>query len=476
MYHEHPLRILRYSMKNMWLLIFPLIRGIYAGIGESELKGWLSGLWLDIAVIGLIIMFGLIMWYFSVVETGETLITHKSGVLLRTMRIIPYKNISTIKTEKPLFLRPFGAVRLICETSGGISAKGSIRLLANGKLYDEIMKNIQDAASEKTREKNPSPLAAVMLSAFFSSGFSGALYIGVLFFKGGDIAKGIISESIRIITDETAKLSENWIINIPAAATAAGGFFIAAWLFSFTANLLRYSCFVISCDSDRVCIECGLFTKRRFNINISHISYTDFRQSLIMKFLRIVTVNISCAGYGNNKRRLPVILPMKRINAENENKDNAVESELRPSWTGVWQYVWFPVVIFAVVLLLYLIWGRYSEYSQAAGFAAVMTEIPLIWLIIVKVTALLTSGIWLSDNKAVIKYSKGYSFHTITVNRCKLAELSIVQSPFQRIFSKCNLKFRAESKEQTVHIVKGLHFSDCMDIVHHLDRQKKASA
>ena len=29
-YSEHPLRILRYSIKNIWLLVFPLLRGINA--------------------------------------------------------------------------------------------------------------------------------------------------------------------------------------------------------------------------------------------------------------------------------------------------------------------------------------------------------------------------------------------------------------------------------------------------------------
>ncbi len=471
MYHEHPVRILRYSAKNLWLLIFPLIRGIYAGISEAELKGWSRVLWLDIAVIGLILLFGIVMWYFSVIDAGETLLTHKSGVLFRTMRIIPYKNISTIKAEKPLYLRPFGAVRLICEASGGMSEKGSIRLMTGSKLYEEIMKHIPDADSEKARGRKHSPLAAVMLSAFFSSGFSGTLYIAALFLKGGDIAKGIVSESIKIIADETAKLSDRLILSIPAAASAAGGFFIAAWIFSFTVNLLRYSGFVIRRNSNRICIECGLFTKRSFNINTAFISCTDFRQSLIMKYLRIVTVNISCAGYGNTKRQLPVIVPMKKIEAVNENKDDAEGTVFRPALTGIWQYVWLPVILASGVLLLYLCFGSSSDYSQASGFIAVMAEMPILWLIIVKVTALFTSGVRISGDKAVIKYSKGYSFRTVTVSRHKLAEFTVIQSPFQRTLGKCTVKFRVMGKENISHTVKALKYADSERIAEILSRK-----
>ena len=66
MYHEHPLRILRYSAKNIWLLIFPLLRGLRTYHFSKEFfYAWIQGAWKDIFVIGVILLFGFIRWFFS---------------------------------------------------------------------------------------------------------------------------------------------------------------------------------------------------------------------------------------------------------------------------------------------------------------------------------------------------------------------------------------------------------------------------
>jgi len=472
MYREHPLRIIRYCAKNIWLLIFPLIRGIYAGLSEAEMSEWIRGLWLDIAIIGMIITAGLIMWCFSVIEVGEKLFIHKSGVLIRSIKIIPYKNISTLKAEKPFYLRFFGDVKLICETSGGTSGSRGIMLTAGSTLYNEIKRNLPTAKKERSEGKKHSALWAVMLSAFFSSGFSGSLYIAAVFFKGGDIAKDIVSESIKLIADETAKLSDRLILSIPTAAAAAGGFFIAAWIFSFTVNLLRYSGFRIHRSSLNISIECGLLTKRSYNINTAHINYTDLRQSLIMKYLRIVTVNISCAGYGNTKRRLPVVIPMRKIESESKDTSEIKSStSFRPAITVIWQYVWFPVIFAAGVFVLYLFIRKDEKYAEFALFGLFMVEIPLTWLLIVKVTALFTSGVLICGESIVIKYSKGFRFHNIIVRLSKISEITSIQSPFQKMLGKCTIKFIAESKEKYAHIIKGLRYSDYTEIIGLLKRK-----
>ncbi|MBR0142343.1 MAG: hypothetical protein IJM19_08880, partial [Ruminococcus sp.] len=62
MFREHPIKILKYSMKNIWLLIFPLLRGINVlQFNVYALYEWVGGAWFDLTVIGAIILFG----YFS---------------------------------------------------------------------------------------------------------------------------------------------------------------------------------------------------------------------------------------------------------------------------------------------------------------------------------------------------------------------------------------------------------------------------
>ena len=55
-YREHPIKILRYSAKNLWLLIFPLLRSLrFYPFSLQKLIDWGAGAWFDLLVALLIL-------------------------------------------------------------------------------------------------------------------------------------------------------------------------------------------------------------------------------------------------------------------------------------------------------------------------------------------------------------------------------------------------------------------------------------
>lgn len=65
MLHEHPIKILRYTAKNLWLLIFPLLRSAhFFPFSAKEVAAWLHGSWFDLLICVLILTYGAIRWYF----------------------------------------------------------------------------------------------------------------------------------------------------------------------------------------------------------------------------------------------------------------------------------------------------------------------------------------------------------------------------------------------------------------------------
>ena len=144
---------------------------------------------------------------------------------------------------------------------------------------------------------------------FFSSGLSGAVYIAAFFFKGGEIARSIISEYFRRISEGTGKVSAINLFRISDTAYGIGVFFIGAWLISFIINIQRYSRFSVSIDSRCMKLSYGAVTQRNYRIISSYINFVDLRQNLIMKLSGAITVHISCPGYGAGHRSLPVLLP-----------------------------------------------------------------------------------------------------------------------------------------------------------------------
>lgn len=473
MYHEHPLRILRYSAKNIWLLIFPLLRGINAfTLDVNKFYSWVRGAWFDIAVLGAILMFGLIRWYFSRITITDEAIVHVDGVFARIRTTIPYNKLSSVTIEHSFYLRPFGGMRISCDTPAGIFKSNDMKLMVNKKVCAEIIKNIPDINVKNgvSYHHKPTLISVLLFSVFFSSSFSGAVYVAAFFFKGGDIAKDLISVSIDRITEETSRISKMLIINIPVAAVGIGSFFLATWFLSFLLNMIRYSGFYIKSDARQIEVVCGTVTRRRYRINSQQINYTDLRQNLIMKLFKAVTVNISCAGYGSSNNQLPVLLPIKKANSLSTGLEklgvcSGDKKVFRPKMTSFWQYIWQPVITAAAVYpTLKLLTNYFPRSLEFASFIMIMIDIPAIWLICVKITAVATSGISVYESKIMIRYSKGYDFHTVVAEKERLVKISAGQTPFQKLFKKCTLSFYFNGEQTQRHFVKAIKVSDAEQI------------
>ena len=105
MRRQHLLKILSYSAKNVWLLIFPLIRGLLSiKLGDAQaFLDWLKGAWFDILTVVLIIFTGYIRWFFSYYIVKEDAIMLKNGVFIKTSRLFLYKRYPLLQKNIPFF-------------------------------------------------------------------------------------------------------------------------------------------------------------------------------------------------------------------------------------------------------------------------------------------------------------------------------------------------------------------------------------
>ncbi|MCM1507662.1 MAG: PH domain-containing protein [Ruminococcus flavefaciens] len=473
MYHEHPLRILRYSAKNIWLLIFPLLRGVWTiRLDADRFYEWVRGAWFDIAVIGIIILFGYIRWHFSGIELTDTEIVRWEGITAKVKTAIPYSSVSSVTVEKPFYLMPLRAVRLSCDTSAGMYRSADMQIMVTGKCCEDFLSRVPDVNQKNKLQDIPetTPLSVLLFSVFFSSGLSGTVYIATFFMKGGDIARDIINVSLERITQTTEKLTDKLLIHIPSVAVLVGVFFIVAWLLSFVVNFLRYAGFEV--DGDEYCLKifCGLLNRREYRITPAHINYTDLRQNLIMKFAGAVAVNVSCAGYGSAKNHLPVLFPVKREKSLGNTLEkigvfSGIKNDFRPKSNGWWQYVWQPVIASLLIFPAHILIRKFiPEISELTFFLAVMLEIPLLWLTAVKITAFFTSGISVYDDKIMVRCSRMTGFHTVVAERCKLVKFEIQQTVFQKISGKCSVVLWFGGEERSHFKVKAMRVEDVKKI------------
>ena len=477
MIHEHPLKILKHANKSIWLLIFPVLRGVRSFTFDlASFYTWLAGVWFDLIVIILILAFGYFSWLFTWLEISESNIRLESGIFIKREKKLPVKNISAVTAQYSFFLAPFRAVIVNIDTEGGSFRHTDMSVLIRSNNLKKIRKNLP-----KMKEKEQKSFRfrskwqqIVIFSFIFSSSLSGAVFLSALIFNAGKIIYDLMGEELDQMLKIANDFSENMYLatrfEIPAEIIILISVVLGTWLLSFILNLLRYSRFSMKKYSHIIRVTSGIFTKRVFHIVPEKINYLDLRQSFISKLFKVSSLNISCSGYGKN--RIPVLLPVltktqadKALEITGFNK-YLVKRRFKPQKRAVMSYLGIPLGFVAGIFIL----GRiamilFPQISQIMLYSMITLEVPFVWLCLVKLYAFLTSGITVEKDFCCIRYSRFYEFHTILSDNRKLIRLQFSQSFFEKRAGRCRLEFYFYSESSRGHKIKGLSVEDAQKIM-----------
>ncbi len=318
-YREHPIKILRYSAKNLWLLIFPLLRSLrFYPFSFQNLIDWGAGVWFDLLVALLILGIGTLRWHACIYYFDEVTIRSRSGILLQRVTEIPLERIASTVEEHPFYLRPLRAACLRISTAAGAMPDADMQLTLYLRDLHRLRQNIpvlQNGKSEEAAYHTPA-WRTMLFSALFSSSFSGALYIATLFFQGGRITSDLLEQfqAQQLLEDATDRASTAFH-GVPRIAVTIGIIILALWLISFGRNLLRYGRFKMRFGSEFISVHTGIITRRRYHLRDTAIIFPDLRQNLVMKIFGMVSLHIRCPGYGSRRDTLPVLIPLMRKKA-----------------------------------------------------------------------------------------------------------------------------------------------------------------
>ncbi len=451
-YHEHPIKILRYSAKNLWLLIFPLLRSLrFYPFSLQNLIDWGMGAWFDLLIALLILCFGTLRWYCCSYSFDEASIHAKSGMILRQETEIPFARITAAVEEHPIYLRPFHAVRLQISTASGVIPEANMRLI----LYQHDLHRMRPHISvlhgspEKTTAYHTPAWRVLVFSALFSSSFSGAFYIAALFFQGGRITADLLEEfQARALLEDAADRASAIFVGVPHVGLIISIVILVLWLISFGRNLLRYSRFRIRFGTEFLSVHMGILNRRRFHLRDTAIVFSDLRQNLIMKLFGMTSLHIRCPGYGSRRDTLPVLIPLMRkrsswallgkLHAAKRLEHPIVTA--RPKRRSFWAFIWPPLVGLASVfvvrrLALYLV----PSASEIIRFFALMMTLPLLWFLLVRIVSLFTQSATMDAQYLQLHFSRWFLFHTITVRRAHIVRADLQQTPLQKHYGVCHL-------------------------------------
>ena len=460
-YREHPIKILRYSAKNLWLLIFPLLRSLrFYPFSFQNLIDWGAGVWFDLLVALLILGIGTLRWHACIYYFDEVTIRSRSGILLQRVTEIPLERIASTVEEHPFYLRPLRAACLRISTAAGAMPDADMQLTLYLRDLHRLRQNIpvlQNGKSEEAAYHTPA-WRTMLFSALFSSSFSGALYIATLFFQGGRITSDLLEQfqAQQLLEDATDRASTAFH-GVPRIAVTIGIIILALWLISFGRNLLRYGRFKMRFGSEFISVHTGIITRRRYHLRDTAIIFPDLRQNLVMKIFGMVSLHIRCPGYGSRRDTLPVLIPLMRKKSSQPllERLHAVPVMEHPKLHAksnikfFWSFVWPPVIglcaIFPVrFFLLWLLPG----VGAIIRFFSVMMIIPLVWLLCIRIVAMVSESVTMDDQHLQMHFCSWFTFHTITVNHARIVRTDIMQTPMQKQYGVCHLYITCNGPRQ----------------------------
>lgn len=469
MKRQHKIAILKYTTGNFWLLIFPLVRGLVAE--NFDFFHWIKGAYLDIIVIFFIFGFAYLRWNYTRFEVREKEFYVKSGVVFRNEFALPYAAVSCASCCRHLLLRPFKAVKISLDSdSHPLSKKRSnadITIIASEtdclQIYNKIPK--QSTAIKVSYRASKKDL--VIFSLLFSSTLSGIIFLGTFFIQGsrliGERLDEEIFSAVSSVTEAVKKIA-NGATSFSVAITIIIG---AGWLISFAGNLLRHISFGITRCGENIDVENGYFSHWKYYVNSAKINYADLRQNLLMKVSKIMSVHVSCTGYGKNKNEIPVFVPIttrRRVMSTMEMMlPDFTQSNisLKPKRTYIMPFIWLPLTLTAAVPIAALIAGRFfPEWTGAIKFAAAMLEILSVYLLAVKISAKLSTGIGVGRETLTVRYCRAYRFHTVIVPKCRVAYVKIRRTLFQRVSGCCDVIIYTRGERVKGHKVRGLRLDE----------------
>lgn len=473
MKRQHPIAVLRYVTRNFWLLIIPLVRGLLAL--RFDFYNWLSGAYLDILIVIAIFGAAYFRWWninFKITPNGVHI---KNGLFIcETMRI-PFSSLTSVLIKKTFLLRPLRAVTVFLETDSSSAVnkpkEPDVKLVLKEKDVQDLLKFI--APSEKSEcvselRYKPNKRRLLFFSLAFSSALSGLIYFGTFLIQGGKLVGDELETRFIGAVGNVTRFAEKVIYGITPVTVGIIIVISLGWLYSFISNYLRHINFELIKDKKCVQIKSGFFSKWQYFINENKINYADLRQNMLMKLCGVMSVNISCSGYGKQKDEIPVFMPVAKkekaddVMGEFLDRFRTEEGErfdVRPCY--IMKFLGPPtLLIFAIIAVFLTAVIFLPDWYSVELFAAVMCELVALHLLIVNLAAFLSNSVEISGKNLVVRYCKMFGFHNVTVPVERIAEICISQNIFQKFNSSCSFILYTKGERAAKHYVRGMQLCD----------------
>ncbi|HEV8694197.1 MAG TPA: PH domain-containing protein [Lysobacter sp.] len=352
-------------LQQLKQFIVPLIAAFFFGGDRNEL--W--------PLIGVGVLAAVSVWRYFTYRYGviDDALVVRSGLLERSVRVIPFARIHNVALQQSLLHRVFGVAEVRLESAGGQKPEAEMRVL---KLADalalEALVRRRGVQEQETAAEPSTPLLTLPLGE--------VVRVGLVSNRGlivaGAAIGGLSQFSPRLVPNLFERWGE-WLLGWashngegPAYyATAGLSLFAIAVLvlrlFSIVLALLQYYGFALSEHGRRLTVERGLLARWRTSASRRRIQAWTLREGLLHRLLkrRSIEVDTAVSEQQNQQRALRELAPIATPDACDALIEHLLPRATWPQldWQALPKRAWWRLfassIPFVAVLVTVLVWG-----------------------------------------------------------------------------------------------------------------------
>ncbi len=460
---EHPIAIPGHIPYYYLLLLLPLLRGVWYIRLPDGFPRWLRGTWFDGAVIAALLVLSAIAWKRRTYHVDRHRLQLCRGIFWTRTTIVPLRWVTTLTVERPLWLRPFNAIKVSADTDAGSHKLADLQLTVWRKQAGLFLPESEDGIYLTAKTWR------IGLLCLLSSDSFGGLLLLTAALRQSSV---ILGEGVRNAVMDNLEMAADALTIIPRTAALLILILAIGWVIGTTRHLLRHLPFMLCRRKDTLTVYMGSFTKRIHCCSMGAINYIDIRQTLTAHLWRIHTVYINCTGYGKDKNTLAVVIPpcgWQQVTKEwgllfPHRKPCRVT--LRPA-RGAWKrYLRLPLTLLLLLPLVGQTVGRiFPIWRELAVYLSLLAVLPCLWLGAVRIAAHRVAGMGYEEGQYSLCYAHRLTLHRVTIPREKIAAVCVRQSPGQRRRGACDVCLYSHHEFCRPHKVRHLKYDEVQQLL-----------
>ena len=460
---QHPIAMLRYTYRYLFLLLVPLARGLRYIRTPEGLYNWVRGAWIDLLTLLALLLISFLEWQFHTYAFDEDGFIIRRGVFVQRESVIPRRHVVTLTVERPFYLRPLGAVQIAIDTDAGSSRHADFRLTVSEKWARELLLHRRPTGRKPHHRFQPKWYHVALLSLFMSNSFSGIFLLATALRQTGRQLSETFREQLLGDLETMADYVTLYVTIIPRTAAIIALVLLCGWAIAAMRNLLRLLPFRVTRQGSVLSIRTGLFIRRDYICTAHSINYVDYRQSLLSKFLRLHMVFINCIGYGKDTNTMAVLVPVSPVNASQKEVHRLLPEyhrhriTLKAAPLSIYRYIFYPLW---AMILLYPASGYlqdfFPQWSELIYYLTFIAYIPCAWQLLLKTIDRFTAGLTRREGFFTLRYSRLYTFHTVLVPEDKIVAYDLKQTFFQVLAHNCDVLVYTYGEAHQYHRIKNI--------------------